>query len=540
MSSFSTEPKEGLSQFFEMIWGNVEGFVYLPVKTKENVWKKVYFKWPEHKQYVIEHVLASSAARKDVYFSPVIWNKPSSTVSRTDIIGTNVLWADFDGSCPEEWASIPGQAVSDDPRAVPGPPSVEVQSSTEDHRHVYWKLEEFNNDLDWIENTNRAIAYTYGADTSGWDVEQILRPPYTTNYKHDLPVLVNSFDGTNYRSDNFSSFKPVKELVRQSVDLANLPEPAVVLGKFVIETDTLNLMQKEDIPEGSRSSAMMRIAFRCAELGMSDTEAYSVLLWLDNKWGKFKHRNDRTKRLLDMVNKARQKFPHKIESPTFDGLRLTTTPVAIDVQTVYGFGDFLAQDLRTDWIVNNLVAEGGLGIVASPPGVGKTQLLLNMAMKFSIGKSCVGFTPTIRHKTLFLSLEMGPHHLHRFLSTMAAAYEPEELEMLQRNFYVAPLGESIPLHLPEGRLWLQNTIEQYKPTGVYIDSLGEIHLGDLNKDQEIRLLFSYLRSLRVKYGVYFSIIHHTRKAQENNKKPNKQSDIYGSQYIASSSDYVLS
>lgn len=537
MSAFSTNPKEGLLQFFNLVWGSVEGYVYLPVKSRENTWRKVYFEWPKHRDYVVSHVLQSSAAGNDVFFSPVLWNKPE--VSKNAIQGSHVVWADFDGSAPDDWATLPPKAIGSASVPVPGPPSVEVQSSTEDHRHVYWRLDTFSQNIEELEGTNRAIAYAFGADTSGWDAEQILRPPYTTNYKHDLPVLVASFDQTVYDSSQFICYKPaVKELVRESIDTDNLPGVEIVLGKYIIEPDTLDLMQKESVPEGSRSSAMMRVAFHCAELGMTDSEAYAVMLWLDDKWGKFKSRNDRVKRLLDLVNKARQKFPHKVEDPTFDGLRKDTAAVAVDFRVWYGFTDFLNQDLRVEWEVQDLIAQGGIGVIISPPGLGKTQLLMNMGMKFALGEDFIGWHPLKAHKSLLLELEMGAHHSHRFITTMAQAYDVDQLSTLQQNYIISPLGESVPLHKPEGRRFLESLLDELQPTGVYIDSLGEI-IADLQDDKSVRSFFSYLRTLRNKYKCYFFIIHHPRKSQDGSKKPKSLDDVFGSQYITSSSDFVL-
>lgn len=545
---FSTNPREGLTQFFELMWGSVEGFVYTPAKNPDNTWKKTFFHWPEHKHHVVNHVLASVAAGKDVYFSPAIFNKPwKKEINRSDILGSYVVWADFDKRPPEEWGQTSNDHAGEAPGPVPGRPSVEVQSSTEDHRHVYWRLDEFQTDPDWIEGTNRAIAYTYGADTSGWDIGQLLRPPYTTSFTRSggivrpvpLPVLVCSFDETSYDSGSFASLTPVKELVKSSIDYNDLPKVEVILGSYRLEPDTLALVTKEEMPEGSRSSAMMRIAFHCCELGMTDTEAYAIMLWVDDKWGKFKTRNDRVKRLLDIVNKARQKFPHKVEDPTFAGLLSELTPVAVDRKLVYGFVEFNTLDLRVEWEVTNLIPQGGLGVIASPPNVGKTQFVMNMAMKFGLGIDFLGWQAVRPHKNLLLSCEMGDVHLRRFTETMATSYTPDELASLQENFLIAPIGEPVLLFKPEGKKFLESLLEQTKVTGVYIDSLGEV-VNDLMSDQEIRQLWAYLRILRNKFGCYFCIIHHTRKPQENNKKPNRQADIYGSQYIMSGVDFGLS
>jgi hypothetical protein len=538
--TFSTDPVEGLNQFFNEIWGSVEGFVYSPVKDSTNNWKKYFFPWPSGKRVLVDHVLAHSASNRDVYFSPVIWSAPKSPLSRENIKGSNVVWADFDGSYPEDWTTPRQQAGSDVPGAVPGHPSVTVQSSTEDHQHVYWKLDKLSSDLQLIQDINRAIAYTYGADASGWDIEQILRPPFTTNYKHGTPVLLSSFDRTHYSISQFKSFKPVKQLVRE-VDLSKLPDPVEVIGKYIWSADTLDLLQKSNKEiKMDRSGAMMRITYTSIELGMTDQEAYSLLFWLDEKWEKFKYRGDRQRRLLDMINKARQKYPHKLEDLTFSGLHSDEAAVT-NVKYIYNFKEFIEQPPPVqDWVVRNLLSEQSVNLIAGPPNVGKTQLMLNFATHIAISRDVIGYTPTGRRKNLFLSLEMGRPGLYRLASLMKLAFTPEEIDILSTNFLLCPFGEAIPIHRPEGRKFLESLIEEYKPEGIYIDSLGKVLLGDLNNDEKVREFFAYLNYLKQKYGVHFIIIHHTRKPQDNNKRPRELGDIYGSQYITAEPDTVMS
>ena len=364
-----TSPKEGIGQFFDAIFGSESGFVYSPCKGPIK-WDAAFFKWPQGKDRLVEHVMLSAGQGKDVYYSPVIWEKPR--VAKECIKGTHVFWADFDSSCPEDWTLPGSEAVSMALEAVPGPPSLDVQSSKEHKHHVYWKVDELVTDISAIENINRSIAYVYGADTSGWDATQILRVPFTSNFKYDppLPVIVERFDPEiSYTAGQFKHFKPVKELVYDTIEYENLPEPATVLSRYRIPTDATDLFSKQVIPEGSRSSAMMRSAHYCMEIGFTDSEAYAVLLWLDDKWGKFKTRSDRKRRLSDLVNKARQVHPHPLE--TFQGLA-TVSDVEVVTKSVVGFWDFVQEDVNVEWVVENLIPAQGLMLVTAEPGVGKS------------------------------------------------------------------------------------------------------------------------------------------------------------------------
>jgi hypothetical protein len=71
-------------------------------------------------------------------------------------------------------------------------PTLRIQSSIPGHEHVYWKLSEFLDNPSLLEERNRSLAYLMHADTSGWDADQILRPPFTHNHKRDKPVTIKA------------------------------------------------------------------------------------------------------------------------------------------------------------------------------------------------------------------------------------------------------------------------------------------------------------------------------------------------------------
>ena len=537
-----TAPQEELEKFFDFMWGDISGFVYLPTKSSTHAWKKKMYEWPAHKNFIIQHVMTSSAAGLDVYFSPAIF-KEAGNVQKENIKGSNVLWCEFDGKAPEDWTTPPiDHASTEAPAAqegVPGPPSLVVQSSTEDRQHVYWKLDEFTTELDFIESSNRAIAYRYGSDASGWDGNQVLRPPRTRNYKRDLPVLLSTVSGLVYKAEQFTHFPRIKDLVRDSILDSSIPDPLVVIGKYTWGADTLELVQNPDVPDGRRGRAMMRIGYHCAEIGMEPSEIYSILLYVDDKWEKYKFRNDRKARLLEIVNKAKSKYPHKIEDDEYAGLLSSKEPVETGTRLVWGFKDILAAEFKVNWIVKNLITDHGFGLVTGLPNVGKTQFALQLAMHTSIGQSFLHWESMRPHKVMMLSLEMWAAELKLFLATMARKFSPQELDLLQEYFHVLPLGNPIPLTSAEGRAFIEAQIEEHQPQGLIIDSLQKVHLESLTDDEKVRHTNRYLNALRSKYGVYITIIHHNRKAQGDNKRPKELSDVYGSQFITADVDWVI-
>ena len=186
-----TDATSELREFYNYIWGEnptVETitFVYLPVE-HEGKWTPYMFEWPRQREGVIRHTLKWSAIKANVFYSPALFK--AANPAKENVLGSWMLWVDFDGNAPKEWA----QEEEAGSIFIP-PPTLIVQSSIEGHEHCYWKLNEFVSDIEELEDKNRALAYVMHADTSGWDADQILRPIRTTNHKRNMPVIVKEWE----------------------------------------------------------------------------------------------------------------------------------------------------------------------------------------------------------------------------------------------------------------------------------------------------------------------------------------------------------
>lgn len=524
----SDNPTEGLANFYSYLWGDNEGWVYLPTKDpKTDNWSKVMFEWPKHKDHIIKHTLAKSAEGNEVYVAPVLFNEPRPI--KDNVKGSNFLWVDFDGNAPAEWPSDAVETPDEAPE-----PSLRVMSSRSGHEHCYWKLNEFTADINFIENTNRALAYRLKADTSGWDAGQVLRPPHTTNYKHDLPVRVIAAREKTFDRTDFKGFQAVKQLVSESIEIDEVPDITKVIAKHKWDDHHFDLFMKPSIEEGKRSSALMSLGYFGAEMGMTDAEIFAILLHADDRWGKFKKRSDRKKRLLDIINKARQKHPVALTSDEglLRGLLGDAENVKEAPKYVYGFDEFNKTEINIEWVVEGLLEQSGILVFVSAPGVGKTQISLQFSICCALGIPFLKWPIARKMKILWFSLEMNHAALKYFTTQMAEGYTSTEIQELDRNLKIVPLGEVLPLDHLEGQRFLEALIEEYKPDGIILDSMGKVTTSSLSDEEKIKSLNAYYGRIRNKYGVFLGFIHHNRKATDNNKKPKELGDIYGNQYIA--------
>jgi RecA-family ATPase len=154
---------------------------------------------------------------------------------------------------------------------------------------------------------------------------------------------------------------------------------------------------------------------------------------------------------------------------------------------------------------------------------------------FLIWKNKVG-----KKKVLFLSLEMGPNALHVIWQTIMAGYEDHQT--LNRNFKVYPIGEPVPLDSEAGQRWLSDLMDEYKPDVLILDSLQKIVSKALTDEEAAKSLFNYISLIRAKYGCSVLIVHHNRKRSNDGQKKQDTdlSDVFGSTYITTDVDFVLS
>src|SRR5215207_9727904 len=130
-----------------------------------------YFMFPVQADEAARYAAQESVAGKEAYFCAHLLNARRRVKENAEAVAT--LWCELDGS------EIPNGELK---------PTAVVESSP-GHYHVYWRLTEAISP-EVAEQLNRRLARHVGADTSGFDLTQLLRVPGTVNHKYpDRPVV---------------------------------------------------------------------------------------------------------------------------------------------------------------------------------------------------------------------------------------------------------------------------------------------------------------------------------------------------------------
>ena len=355
---------------------------------------------------------------------------------------------------------------------------------------------------------------------------------------------------SSYSLEDFAHVPSARKIVSTDLVFGALPslEDVRTLAKWTPElADKFNRDAKyfSGPPKKDRSAAMSELAHLGAELGWQDDQIAAILYDADDRWGKYKHRRDRDRRLTDFVNRARQKHGYN----SLENVDLTklissanqTAPVMGESKLVYGYQDFVDAEFKIEWVLDGLLAQGGFGLITGYPGTGKTQLSIALGAHMALGdkKFLTWNNVAGNKKVLFLSLEMSAAPLNHFMATIGKGYPDKNT--LNRNFLVAPFGTPINLDTPEGQVFFDQIMNDCMPDILVIDSLQKVSSRELTDEQGVKNLIHYLATVRAKYSCAMVMIHHNRKkANDGQKKGVELSDVYGSTYITTDVDFVLS
>jgi predicted ATP-dependent serine protease len=170
------------------------------------------------------------------------------------------------------------------------------------------------------------------------------------------------------------------------------------------------------------------------------------------------------------------------------------------------FQDLLhaADSVEKEYLVDGLIPAKSLNILLGPSGVGKTPLMLQLAIAIASGQSFLG-SPVKQGRVLYDDFENGvldvTHSLQQIVGHLDLSAVPEALKFWN-------------IHVCEGPLALPALVEDFKPDLVIIDSLSGYN-PDIERDTRTAMgAFHTLRMLIRKHGCAFMLIVHPRKQGE--------------------------
>lgn len=287
---------EGLETFFRMVFTRQSGYVCIAVKLHSGSFKEKFFEWPTKLTDMVSYV-ENQKKNGNVYYCPNLFKSPTKRVKSNVSVCTN-LWADLD-EC--------------EPTNIKQEPTIVIKSS-EGRYQALWVLDR-PIEPKLAEDYSKRIAYAYkdfGADISGWDLTQLLRPPNTPNFKYNPPFEVETFSANRntYRTSDFSDLPRISDIVPQKSLIPDVPSARVVLDETNASAEIRELFEG-NYPRNDWSKALWNLELLCFEHGMSTEQVFAIAC--DTMYNKYARDGRSSDNLWQEVCKAAEHYKAKID-----------------------------------------------------------------------------------------------------------------------------------------------------------------------------------------------------------------------------------
>ncbi len=448
-----------------------------------------YFRWPEEAKQAARWVDEESRSGREVYHCGHLVTRQRR--KKQYAAPMMALYVDGDG------AEVPDGLPQ---------PTLTIQSSP-DREQFYWKLK-FPIPPERGEELNKRLAYALGADKSGWDLTQLLRPSGTQNHKYEgtPTVEIKEIVDEGYDPDYLDRVLPPLEKEQGSkggetsqsetkTPVDNTQEPPVRLDKYGIKVwNGENPKLKED---GSvdRSASLLNIGRVLEDGGASRDTIAKALRERDESlgWNKYTYRKDsesQYERIIDVLERGDEGTSG---TSGYDE-KLTFSSIGERVL----LGKVIRQGIKPpEELIEGILLKGKIHHVFAAPGCGKSWLALWLAMKLiNEGKT-----------VLYLDAENGISIIAERLQALGA--DPERLEECLQ-YYPSP---NLSMAKEETEAYVR-LLEEVNPDLVVFDSWVNFLSGaslDENVSSDIaRWAVAFLRPARNR-GMTVLLLDHVPK-----------------------------
>lgn len=207
-----------------------------------------------------------------------------------------------------------------------------------------------------------------------------------------------------------------------------------------------------------------------------------------------------------------------------------------DIETFLDSGS-----VEITWIVKDILAEQGLGIIAGLGSTRKTWMLMDMALEIAKGGGYwLGRFPVYDGKVLYIDQERPASETRRRFNKMIKAKNLTG-KQLKDNLKIMS-GSSITLNLDRSFEAFKRKIDALAPSIVMVDSLITFHSKEDNNRSEMQTIFEKIKLLRNEFNCAFLFLDHESKSVlsefKQEEEPNAH-DLSGSAGKVAACECVL-
>lgn len=160
-----------------------------------------------------------------------------------------------------------------------------------------------------------------------------------------------------------------------------------------------------------------------------------------------------------------------------------------------------------DWCVEGLIPSQGVAILGGPPGLGKSWMLLELALAHITGEPWLGRFHTKRGRVLYVDEEsppgLVPFRLQKLVNARTHNIPSDNLQFA--------LGQGLCLTESASLERFRQTLSVTQPSLVIIDSLIRVHHYQENSASEMAQLFGVIKELMREFDLTVVIADHQKK-----------------------------
>lgn len=159
---------------------------------------------------------------------------------------------------------------------------------------------------------------------------------------------------------------------------------------------------------------------------------------------------------------------------------------------------------------DGVLFRGARILIAGPPKIGKSSLVIQLAMAAACGGEFMGVRFARPLRVLWLQAEIHKGFLHQRLARFAADLDAESVALVQANF---SLSSRCDLDLLDGPTFdlVDKIVREVAPDLLIIDPIINFSSVDENDNAEVRKLLRLVDVLGERNDCATSLVHHTRK-----------------------------
>ncbi len=420
-----------------------------------------YFQWPEEAERAKAWVHEETQKGKEVYHCAHLLTGRKRNKEGAALVAA--LYVDGDGASVKE--GIPS-------------PTLTVESSPGRDQY-YWKLTH-PIPPGKAEELNKRIAYAMGADKSGWDITQLLRPPGTSNHKYQgtPTVRVTEITGESYDPEELDRMLPSleeksdrRERDRSRTCEEEHQEPPVLLDNYGMKVWRGENPKLDDDGEVDRSASLLKMGRVLYDAGATRKTIVEALEERDESlgWNKYDCRPDAQEqyhRIVDELERKGRNTGRSGYDKTENGYNHKQSATrSIEFMSL---NEIIKKGVeRPEDVVEDVIRSGKRHQIFSEAGTGKTWLA-TWITKEAISREKI---------VLYLDKENGGRIIAERLKALGA--DPELVDKFLRYSAFPSISDQ------EGLNEYLSTLDAVRPDVIIFDSWINF-LSDFGMDENVR------------------------------------------------------